>query len=75
MTVSSVINHLNVEIYPKGFEKNFIGKWLIGASHHSLHHSQYKTNYGLYFNIWDRMMGTQSPEFDQLFKSRTGGNE
>src|SRR5439155_24508149 len=36
MTFSSVINHLDIEIYPKYFHKHFLGRWLIGATHHSL---------------------------------------
>jgi lathosterol oxidase len=51
MTLSSVINHLNIEIYPQGFNRNRIAKWIIGASHHSLHHKQFKYNYGLYFTF------------------------
>ena len=40
MTVSAAINHLDIEIYPRGFEKHWLGRWLIGATHHSLHHSR-----------------------------------
>jgi len=28
------------------------------AIHHDLHHVYYKCNYGVYFTLWDRMMGT-----------------
>jgi len=52
MTLSSVINHLDIEIYPKHFYKHILGKWLIGATHHALHHKQFKYNYGLYFTFW-----------------------
>jgi len=38
MTFSSVINHLDIELYPANFNTNWIGKWIIGATHHSLHH-------------------------------------
>ena len=71
MTISSVINHLDIEIYPAGFHKNPIAKWLIGASHHSLHHKQFKYNYGLYFTFWDKIKNTESPEYEDLFESRT----
>jgi sterol desaturase/sphingolipid hydroxylase (fatty acid hydroxylase superfamily) len=71
MTFSSVINHLDIEIYPKGFHKNIIGKWLIGATHHSLHHKQFKYNYGLYFTFWDKWKRTESPAFKQLFEEKT----
>jgi Delta7-sterol 5-desaturase len=71
MTFSSVINHLDIEVYPKGFENHFIGKWIIGATHHSLHHKQFRYNYGLYFTFWDKIKKTESPFFKTLFKEKT----
>ncbi len=68
MSVSSVINHLDIEIYPKPFTKNFFGKWIIGATHHSLHHKQYKYNFGLYFTWWDKIKKTESPAHAELFQ-------
>lgn len=60
MTVSSVVNHLDIEIYPVSFQKSRFGKLFIGATHHQLHHKEYLTNYGLYFTFWDRWMSTES---------------
>lgn len=71
MTFSSVINHLDIEIYPKRFHKHFMGKWLIGATHHALHHKQFKYNYGLYFTFWDKWEKTESPVYEQLFEEKT----
>ena len=71
MTLSSVINHLDIEIYPKKFNKNILGRWLIGATHHSLHHRQIKYNYGLYFTFWDKIKKTESPAYNDLFESST----
>ena len=65
MTVTSVINHLDIEIYSNGFRRSFLGKWLIGASHHALHHKQYKYNFGLYFTFWDKWKKTESPAYSQ----------
>jgi Delta7-sterol 5-desaturase len=75
MTVTSVINHLGIEIYPENFNQNFAGKWLIGATHHSLHHKQFKYNYGLYFTFWDKIKKTESPFFDTLFQRLTSKQE
>ena len=70
MTFSSVINHLDIEIYPR--EKDpFWSKWIIGATHHSLHHKQFKYNYGLYFTFWDKIKKTENPEFKKIFESVT----
>lgn len=59
MTISSVVNHLNIEIYPLWFQKSSFGKLFIGATHHH-HHSEFMTNYGLYFTFWDKLMSTES---------------
>jgi sterol desaturase/sphingolipid hydroxylase (fatty acid hydroxylase superfamily) len=72
MTISSVINHLDIEIYPRKFHKHILGKWLIGATHHSLHHKQFKYNYGLYFTFWDKWKHTESPLYEKLFEEKTG---
>ena len=75
MTFSSVINHLDIEIYPKKFQDHFLGKWLIGASHHSLHHKQFKYNYGLYFTFWDKWKRTESPLYRKLFEDKTANKK
>jgi sterol desaturase/sphingolipid hydroxylase (fatty acid hydroxylase superfamily) len=74
MTFSSVVNHLDIELYPAG-SKSFIGKWIIGATHHSLHHKQFKYNYGLYFTFWDKLKKTESPAFRDLYNKITGKSE
>lgn len=75
MTISAIINHAGVEVYPEGFERNFIGKWMIGAVHHDLHHKKFIYNFGLYFTFWDKWMKTESPEFEKRFQEKTGNNE
>lgn len=71
MTITSAINHSNVEIYPKGFYKHWLGKWFIGATHHSLHHTQYRKNFGLYFTFWDKWMRTESEKYKANFEKHT----
>ncbi len=68
MTFSSVINHLNIEIYPRK-SNNLLSRWVIGATHHSLHHKQFKCNYGLYFTFWDKIKKTESAEFKEAWKT------
>ena len=72
MTLSSVVNHLDIEVYPRQFQQHWLGKWLIGATHHSLHHKQFKYNFGLYFTFWDKWKKTESPSFRNLFELKTG---
>jgi len=75
MTFTSVINHLDIEIYPHHFNRHVLGRWLIGATHHSLHHKQFRYNFGLYFTFWDKWQKTESPLFDATFESATARPE
>ena len=64
MTLSGTLNHAGVELYPEGFHKHWLGKWLIGASHHDQHHKKFRYNYGLYFTFWDKWMGTEAEDYE-----------
>jgi Delta7-sterol 5-desaturase len=61
MTLSAVVNHSGMEI----FHNRFILKNVIGSSHHHLHHTQFKTNFGLYFTWWDKWMKTEADSTPQ----------
>ncbi|MFI4974504.1 MAG: sterol desaturase family protein [Caulobacterales bacterium] len=58
MTIAAVLNHSGWELLPQGLVRGPVGAWLISATHHSVHHTQYGKNFGLYFRVWDRLMGT-----------------
>lgn len=58
MTVAAVLNHAGAELLPDWLVQGPIGAGLISATHHSLHHTHYGANFGLYFRLWDRAMGT-----------------
>ncbi len=60
MTLSSLMNHCGFELWPQRFVRGRIGSWLITATHHSLHHTRFRCNYGLYLRAWDRWMGTDA---------------
>lgn len=59
----NVYGHLGYELMPKGFRKNVLFQVLNTSVHHNLHHSKFKGNYGLYFRVWDRIMGTEHPDY------------
>ncbi len=67
MMVYNVYGHLGYELYPTGFSKSFIGKWINTSVNHNQHHQYFKGNYGLYFLFWDRVMGTIRHDYDQQF--------
>jgi len=58
MIVYNVYGHLGWEIFPKGIQRHWLGKWINTGIHHNHHHQYFKGNYGLYFLFWDRWMGT-----------------
>ncbi len=63
----NVYGHLGYELYPKGFNKHWLGKWINTSVSHNQHHQYFKGNYGLYFTFWDRWMGTMRPDYDSAF--------
>jgi lathosterol oxidase len=61
MTVAAVLNHSGAELLPDWLVRSWFGDQLISASRHSLHHSHFDANYGLYFTYWDRLLRTDMP--------------
>ena len=68
MIIYNVYGHLGYELYPEGFNRHFIGKWINTSVNHNLHHQYFKGNYGLYFTFWDRLMGTIRKDYDSRFE-------
>ncbi|HRI80727.1 MAG TPA: sterol desaturase family protein [Cyclobacteriaceae bacterium] len=71
MMIYNVYGHLGYELYPRGFSKTFIGKWVNTSVNHNQHHQFFKGNYGLYFLWWDRWMGTLRQDYDESFEEVT----
>lgn len=65
--IYNVYGHLGFELYPKGFNTHWLGKWVNTSVSHNQHHQFFKGNYGLYFTIWDRIMGTLRHDYDLAF--------
>lgn len=59
----NVYGHLGYEIMPKSFRQSFAFEVINTSVYHNLHHSKFKGNYSLYFRFWDRLMGTEHPEY------------
>jgi sterol desaturase/sphingolipid hydroxylase (fatty acid hydroxylase superfamily) len=70
MTASAVLNHCGFELLPRRVVRGPVGAWLISATHHSLHHTRPRCNYGLYFRAWDRWMGTDAMPHEERAPSR-----
>ena len=65
MTVCAVLNHSGYEVMRDSWLRGFVGRHLITAAHHNLHHENYSVNYALYFRFWDKLMKTDI--FDEAY--------
>lgn len=63
--------HCGHEIVPAQQRDHPLLKYTNAVTHHDLHHSRFKYNFGQYFNVWDRLMGTF---LDRPAKSETGAS-
>ena len=61
MSAWAVVNHLDPVQQSGAPRSEWLGRWLIGPTHHGLHHLRPGRNYGLYFTFWDRICGTVEP--------------
>jgi Delta7-sterol 5-desaturase len=72
--VSGMIGHSGFEYFASP-----TSRWpspMICTSFHDLHHSTFRYNYGNFFSIWDRMMGTVHPSYDAMVRDfETPGDE
>ena len=68
----NAIGHSGYELAWPGFTRSALTGWLTTTTHHDLHHSQGRYNYGLYFTWWDRWMGTEHPGYHEAFEVVAG---
>lgn len=68
----NVFGHCGYEIFPARFLHSRAGLLLNSVTHHALHHEKFRANYGLYFNMWDRLMRTNHPDYERRFELTTG---
>lgn len=73
--IYNVYGHLGYELYPKGFNKSILGKWINTSVNHNQHHQYFKGNYGLYTLIWDRLFGTIRKDYDLQFEEVKSRNQ
>jgi Delta7-sterol 5-desaturase len=68
----NVLGHCGHELFPSWFMRSRLG-WLINtATHHAMHHESNRVNFGLYFNWWDRLLGTNHQRYEERFETVTG---
>jgi Delta7-sterol 5-desaturase len=67
----NVLGHTGYEYHPRWLMRSWLGKFVNTPTNHIQHHERLRGNYGLYFNIWDRLMGTNHPDYESRFNEVT----
>ena len=67
--VRNVMGHAGAEVHPASFGPGRWLGWNNTTTHHDLHHETGRYNYGFYFRWWDKLMGTEHPDYRHKFES------
>ncbi len=67
----NIVGHTGFEIHPRWMIDSPLGKILNTTTNHAMHHEKMRGNYGLYFNVWDRLMGTNHADYERRFREVT----
>jgi len=65
----NVMGHAGAEVHSAAFGPGRWLGWNNTTTHHDLHHETGRTNYGLYFRFWDKLMGTEHPDYCAKFEA------
>jgi sterol desaturase/sphingolipid hydroxylase (fatty acid hydroxylase superfamily) len=57
-TIINTSGHTGYEMVPKSVSRNWLYTGFNTVTHHDTHHTNMRVNFGAFFNIWDRWMGT-----------------
>ena len=50
--------HTGYEVVPRWLSRQWFFKGINTVTHHDNHHTNFSKNFGAFFNVWDRLMGT-----------------
>jgi Delta7-sterol 5-desaturase len=67
----NIVGHTGYEFHPRWLMDSWLGRILNTPTNHAQHHEKMRGNYGLYFNVWDRLMGTNHPDYESRFREVT----
>jgi len=72
----NAMGHAGFELMPGWWLSTPLTRWINTTTHHDLHHAgSFHHNYGLYFTFWDKLMGTEHPEYHAKFAEVVGRKE
>ena len=68
MILRNAMGHAGLELHPRGWASHPLLKWISTTTHHDMHHgTSYNHNFGFYFTWWDKLMGTEHPDYVKTF--------
>lgn len=67
--IFGVLGHLGVEPLPAGWLRLPLSRVLTTSTFHAVHHRDAEHNFGFYTLLWDRLLGTVSPDYVRAFAS------
>ena len=71
-TMVNTAGHTGFEMVPKAVSRSRLFKGFNTVTHHDTHHTNRRANFGAFFNIWDRWMGTfVDDESERVAESRS----
>ncbi len=68
--LNNVMAHLGYEFLPRWILRVPLLRWTNTATFHSLHHTRSRGNFGLHSRLWDRLFGTEIPDYEDVFVRR-----
>lgn len=68
MMLRNAIGHSGYELFPANRHGSPLFDWMTTVTHHDLHHAHAGYNLGLYFTWWDRLIGTEHPDYHEAFR-------
>ncbi|HYI06020.1 MAG TPA: sterol desaturase family protein [Reyranella sp.] len=71
--VRNVMGHAGYELHPSAFAPGRWLGWNNTTTGHDLHHELGRYNYGFYFRLWDKLMGTEHPGYAEKFEAIVAG--
>ncbi|MES2022149.1 MAG: sterol desaturase family protein [Pseudomonadota bacterium] len=64
----NTVAHAGLELHPRWWLRTPLTSWISTTTHHDLHHNgAFQHNYGFWFTYWDRLMGTEHPQYREVF--------
>lgn len=68
MILRNCMGHAGLELHARGWASHPVLKWISTTTHHDLHHAgSFNHNFGFYFTWWDKLMGTEHPDYVAVY--------